>query len=390
MLAWVGRYPRGFEAAALSELATLCYDVVEHHPEHCLLIWHADLSNPYPHCCSEVMQLIAPLMFEPHFKTELARGPKIAFRSRKRAFDDDAFIAAKNVVERLVQSTNVDLYALISRPWRATCEHLGEHNFRYDLLARHLGYCIGAHLDAASSGDRVPVSLDAYELEVVLTVSDGVDTLLPSMQRPAADTDVFCLTLRRAMHTTGFHIDKGDSVKSKGNDAVASCVAWAVLRLLTASQIIVCDPMCGVGTYPFALQALTRSMTSLGRQIIGCDQHGPSIEVAATYAPPGVMLFLGDTARLPFGSESIDGIVCDPPWGLRHSTYNAVNRNSRPWISEWCRVLRVGGILAVVTIRTKLFEQEVAEFPALRPIKQIQFDNCGHTQCRLFMFEKTV
>eukprot|EP00392_Amoebophrya_sp_AT5.2_P019149 g19883.t1 len=118
-----------------------------------------------------------------------------------------------------------------------------------------------------------------------------------------------------------------------------------------------------------------------------------------------------DTRRLPVRTGSVDLILVDPPWGQRHGRWNGIQKNWRKWKEEWLRVLRVGGLLGVVTIRTKHVLQEYEDWFGTEKYSRgtavstsandatartgcellyaKTLNNAGYVQCQFFLFRKT-
>lgn len=115
---------------------------------------------------------------------------------------------------------------------------------------------------------------------------------------------------------------------------------------------------------------------------------------STTLQPPcASWLGAADTRRLQLRSSTIDAVVVDPPWGQRHGSHTFVAKNLRKWLLEWSRVLRVGGLMGIVTIRTKhtIHELELEPFKtSLRPVEGFPrvFNNCGYPQCMFFLLRK--
>merc|ERR1712190_135575 len=80
---------------------------------------------------------------------------------------------------------------------------------------------------------------------------------------------------------------------------------------------------------------------------------------------------------------------CRPAMGTAPREPRFVKKFMPRWAREWARVLRAGGILAIVTICSGFCETQV-----LKPLERMgvlqlegsrQFDNKGYTQCRLYI-----
>jgi hypothetical protein len=181
----------------------------------------------------------------------------------------------------------------------------------------------------------------------------------------------------------------------------------SIIDINSSTKFIALDPMCGVGTFPLAFQYIMRRYyPSLlpGVKIIGADAALESIEQArrncSRSIAPGENEIVfhvqenEDQVSIPLPCDCVDVIVVDPPWGHRHCTFAYINKMMIKWMSEWVRVLKPRtGVLAVVTIRTRHFELQVA--PILKHKlgvdylrEPVMFDNKGFDMCKLYIMGK--
>jgi len=248
-----------------------------------------------------------------------------------------------------------------------------------------------------------------FEVEVVVLLSDGVDKL-----RIANDTKghaevlghptVMLLGLRSAAtpsRPASLCVEKG-GILSRADDTVAFCVAHRVIDLMeercaadpgAREGLRVLDPMCGVGTYLMALQWLMSRRGAFRPNLLGVELESEAVEHLrgnAARAGCPVNVIRGSSIGLPIRDDSIDLILVDPPWGMRHSSHNYVKRYFPRWVREWARVLRPGGAAVVVTICKKVFEaQALLPLQGVLEIEEaVQFDNKGFTVCRMYVVRK--
>jgi hypothetical protein len=198
----------------------------------------------------------------------------------------------------------------------------------------------------------------------------------------------------------------GSSAADDTNSTPWSLASNVISRAEGATQFLVLDPMCGVGTFPLAFDYLLRRYCPElvpGARIMGLDACPESIQqaqrnCARTADAQGRLIFnvqeSEDQTSVALDSDCVDVIVVDPPWGHRHCTYAYINKMMVKWMSEWVRVLKPHtGVLALVTIRTRHFELHVA--PILRRkfgveymTPPAQFDNKGFDNCKLYIMHK--
>ena len=101
------------------------------------------------------------------------------------------------------------------------------------------------------------------------------------------------------------------------------------LDLSPGSKVL--DLACGTGD-------LCRELTKRGYRPVGVDRSAGMLAAQRTAAP----LVRGDALRLPFRSNSVDGIVCG--FALRNFA------SLKPFLMECSRVLRPGGRVALLEV----------------------------------------
>ena len=101
------------------------------------------------------------------------------------------------------------------------------------------------------------------------------------------------------------------------------------LGLSPGSKVL--DLACGTGD-------LCRDLTKRGYRPVGIDRSAGMLAAQRTTAP----LVRGDALRLPFRSNSVDGIVCG--FALRNFA------SLKPFLVECARVLRPGGRVALLEV----------------------------------------
>ena len=129
--------------------------------------------------------------------------------------------------------------------------------------------------------------------------------------------------------------------------------------------------------------------------LLGQRQIQPQPTPTAVHIRPPTASWIGstDTCRLQLCDSTIDCLIVDPPWGQRHGSHTFVEKNLRKWLFEWCRVVKVGGLLGIVTIRTNQMVRELAIEPFARNLVALNgfplmFHNCGYSQCMFFLLRK--
>jgi 23S rRNA G2445 N2-methylase RlmL len=123
-------------------------------------------------------------------------------------------------------------------------------------------------------------------------------------------------------------------------------IAAAMIRMAEIRpRHIVLDPMCGAGT-------LLAERLAAGQQIRGgcAPVWGGDLDFSAVRAAAVNLRRLGsallarwDAARLPLGSNEVDRLVSNPPFGKQLSSPEAVGPLYAAMLREYDRVLRPGG-----------------------------------------------
>ena len=130
-------------------------------------------------------------------------------------------------------------------------------------------------------------------------------------------------------------------------------------------------------------------MHTLEKNVARQDEHK---DMSKHYASPSFIV--ANSLTLPHRSNLFDIIIVDPPWGHRHGKHHTVMKNQFRWMNEWVRVLKVGGLLGMVTIRTKQvlhdYNIHFSQGRGLELIEQLQFNNSGVRQCCYFVFKKVL
>jgi 23S rRNA G2445 N2-methylase RlmL len=123
-------------------------------------------------------------------------------------------------------------------------------------------------------------------------------------------------------------------------------VAAAMARLAQIkSGHVVLDPMCGAGTILAEIFELGRQDRIRHGLVIGGDIEVSALRAAGPNLRPlgQASLFRWDATRLPLASQSVDRIVCNPPFGKQLVSPEMIPGLYRRLVQEWQRVLRPRG-----------------------------------------------
>jgi 23S rRNA G2445 N2-methylase RlmL len=123
-------------------------------------------------------------------------------------------------------------------------------------------------------------------------------------------------------------------------------IAAAMVRLAGAGPaMVIVDPMCGAGTILAEQLDLASARRLEGLKVLGGDIDGNALRAAATNLKRfgSDRLCRWDATRLPLGNDSVDRIICNPPFGRQLGTLDQIGPLYRLAIREFDRVLRPGG-----------------------------------------------
>ena len=197
-------------------------------------------------------------------------------------------------------------------------------------------------------GDRGYRRVDAG-----MAVREALEAKMPSVWKPVADdaTVEIWLTILGKAAVCGVRLSDRDmrhrTYKSEHLPAsLRPTVAAAMVRLGGASPgETVLDPMCGAGTV-LAEQILLSKQRKAGFITTLGGDIDPNALAAATTNLRKVgptLLARWDSRRLPLGDESVERIVCNPPFGKQLSTPEEIVPLYVSASREWNRVLKPGG-----------------------------------------------
>ncbi|XP_062602954.1 THUMP domain-containing protein 2-like [Saccostrea cucullata] len=133
-------------------------------------------------------------------------------------------------------------------------------------------------------------------------------------------------------------LSKRDYVKCHG---LRGPVTWIMSNLLEIKNpSVILDPMCGKATI-----LLEAAKQIEGVFCIGCDISDDQLKSAQENIDFGkvhdrLQLIKGDCRALPLTNESVDGIVCDTPFGKKYSVKESSTAFHASLLQEMYRVLK--------------------------------------------------
>lgn len=147
---------------------------------------------------------------------------------------------------------------------------------------------------------------------------------------------------------------------------VAACMAR--VAELKPNQVVV-DPMCGVGTilgecWTLAKRKARGDMAAWNSTFIGGDLDPHHVKLAGTNlrALGEFELRPWDARRLPLEPESVDRIVCNPPFGKQLSTPEEIVPLYQQFVRNMDRVLKVGGIAVLLVAEPAVMKEAIHKY----------------------------
>jgi tRNA (guanine6-N2)-methyltransferase len=131
----------------------------------------------------------------------------------------------------------------------------------------------------------------------------------------------------------------------------------AALALLSnpAPDDVFLDPLCGTGTV-----LIERAHFGRYAMLLGGDSDRDTLEatrenIGPRYKPIEIKQW--DATALPLDNSSVDKIVSNLPWGMKHGSHGE-NRKLYPrLIGEFRRVLKPGGTMVLLSAETRLMSE---------------------------------
>ena len=235
------------------------------------------------------------------------------------------------------------------------------------------------HLVCQMQGEHGFRRVDALD-----AMADGLTGWVPAGWLPAEENAWFeiWLTIKGKTAVSGVRLtDRTMRHRTYKTDHVAASlrpsVAGAMVRLAgIAPGMTVMDPMCGAGTILAEAVALCEARRMRDVKYLGGDIDANAIYCSGQNLGNrgGVQLTRWDSTELPLDRESVDRIVCNPPFGEQLLTPDLVIPLYQEVAAEWDRVLRPGGRAVLM----------VSEFDTLREaVEKYGWECTKRMKCRV-------
>ena len=131
--------------------------------------------------------------------------------------------------------------------------------------------------------------------------------------------------------------------------SVAAALAWLSEP---SDEDTVLDPFCGAGTI-----LIERAHLGRYRKLIGSDRDPAALRAASENIGPRykpLELYPWDATAIPLEAASVDKIVTNLPWGMRHGSHSENRQLYSQVINEFKRLVRPGGMIVMLTAETRL------------------------------------
>lgn len=153
-------------------------------------------------------------------------------------------------------------------------------------------------------------------------------------------------------------------------------LAYSMVRLSRPHpEDIFLDAMCGAGTI-----LLERAFIKRYRYLIGGDVSTEALDATVTnfgrqHQPR--QFFHWDAQNLPLGSNTVDKIVCNLPFGETIGDVSELTRLYRQCLTEYERVLRPRGRMVLLTSQNTLLDDTLKQRRSLRVTQKLTVDVRG-------------
>ena len=330
----------GLETIAREELSARFADtehlkILERKPQRILFQY---TGNP-----RELLSLRTP----EHLFFILKRIPKMT-RSRSSLAALSGSLARFNFKEMFACCRQVGIKARRRIPFRVTSRLSGKRNFRRVDLQRVIERALlerGWYLESSNSALDIWAEVhgdDGY-ISLKLSSNDMAQRLYKQAHIPAS---------------------------------LKPTLAYSMVRLSRPHpDDVFLDAMCGAGTI-----LLERALIKRYRYLIGGDVSTDALD--ATVANFGRQhqprqFFHWDARRLPLGSNTVDKIVCNLPFGETVGNVPQLTNLYRQCLTEYERVLKPRGRMVLLTSQDRLLAGELKQRRSLRIAQKLTVDVRG-------------
>ncbi len=164
--------------------------------------------------------------------------------------------------------------------------------------------------------------------------------------------DEFIFTLRLSDDTMRFRDYKISHRPGSLRPSVAAALA---LVSNPSHDDVFLDPLCGTGTI-----LIERAHCGRYAMLLGGDSDRDTLEAARENIGPRykpIEIKLWDATALRLDDASVDKIVTNLPWGIKHGSHGENRRLYPKLIAEFRRVLKPGGTMVLLSAEMRLMSE---------------------------------
>ena len=161
--------------------------------------------------------------------------------------------------------------------------------------------------------------------------------------------DEFFLAVRLSDETMRLRDYKAAHIPGSLRPSVAAAMG---LLAQPKPDDIVLDPFCGAGTI-----LIERAHLDRYKALIGGDLDRVALDAARTNIGPRykpIELHQWDAAALPLPDRSVNRIITNLPWGVKHGSHPENRRLYPRLFKEFARLVQPGGVVVMLTGETRL------------------------------------
>jgi hypothetical protein len=164
--------------------------------------------------------------------------------------------------------------------------------------------------------------------------------------------DELIFTLRLSDDTMRFRDYKISHRPGSLRPSVAAALAFVSHP---APDDVFLDPLCGTGTV-----LIERAHLGRYAMLLGGDSDSDTLEAARENIGPRykpIEIKRWDATSLPLEDASVDKIVSNLPWGIKHGSHGDNRRLYPRLITEFRRVLKPGGTMVLLSAEARLMSE---------------------------------
>jgi len=234
----------------------------------------------------------------------------------------------------------------------------GEHEYTSLDIARELGKRIVEYFK--TKGKSIVINLDNPDIVVEFDVIENMYILGLEL-------------IRRSLRERKYRVFHHEA-------SINPILAYAMNMLLEYDinkEHVIADPMCGSGTIVIEGCFHYKKSIFIGADIDYRNVRGAMKNVQKAGVDNRVVLLAADARTLSKYVRDVDGIVTNPPYGIRMTSLEKLEKLYREFIREISQVLPSGARAVIITPRRGLMNSALERVKDLYVEKQITVEQGG-------------